>query len=154
VLPYPVGRSYVVLTGNCDPAHSGVNRYGFDFTMAIGTEISAAMGGIVVLVIEQWPDSSHDGNQNNGLVIEQDNGLFGNYWHLTQNGVLVALGERVEQGAVVALSGSSGTGPKHLHFHVSACQPGCGSEPINFRNTDPNPRGPTSGRAWPALPPT
>ncbi len=152
VLPYPVGRSYEVMTGNCDPAHSGVNRYGFDFRMPIGTEITAALGGTVVFVEERWPDSSRSGAQNNGLVIEQDDGLFGNYWHLTRDGVLVAVGDRVEQGDLVALSGASGTGPRHLHFHVSACYPGCGSEPINFRNTDPNPNGPTSGRHWPALP--
>jgi murein DD-endopeptidase MepM/ murein hydrolase activator NlpD len=66
--------------------------------------------------------------------------------------VIVSVGEQVSQGQVIAASGSSGTGPQHLHFHVSLCYPGCGSEPVTFFNTDPNPGGLFRGHRWPALP--
>ncbi|WP_419901400.1 M23 family metallopeptidase [Kiloniella sp.] len=45
------------------------------------------------------------------------------YLHLKKNGVLVEIGERVERGQVIGLSGNTGysTAP-HLHFHVSGSQ--------------------------------
>jgi murein DD-endopeptidase MepM/ murein hydrolase activator NlpD len=50
-------------------------------------------------------------------VIRHADGSFARYYHLTTNGVLVGLGEKVAQGQRTALSGDSGTsaGP-HLHL--------------------------------------
>lgn len=65
------------------------------------------------------------------------------------NGVPVNVGDRVQQGDLVGLSGDSGasTAP-HLHFDVQSCGPNlppdynpipCGmTVPLTFRNTQPH----------------
>jgi hypothetical protein len=48
-----------VIQGNCAPpgnGHRGVNRYGYDFGMAIGTSFVAARGGTVIQVEESHFD--------------------------------------------------------------------------------------------------
>jgi murein DD-endopeptidase MepM/ murein hydrolase activator NlpD len=152
VVPYPVGASYDLLTGNCDPGHQGENRYGYDFLMPIGSVVAASRGGEVVFSEERWSDSGRNPSENNGVVIAHGDGTFSFYFHLQQNSVLVDLGDTVIQGQVIARSGASGTGPQHLHFHISLCYPGCGTEPTTFSNTDPNPGGLSRGHYWPALP--
>jgi glutamine cyclotransferase len=49
VLPYPVGSAFVVNQANCSGfGHSGFWKYGYDFTMQIGTLVTAARGGRVL----------------------------------------------------------------------------------------------------------
>lgn len=55
----------------------------------------------------------------NHLVIEHADGTFGVYWHFEQNGVRVKVGDIVERGDWVGLSGSTGNAStSHLHFDV------------------------------------
>lgn len=81
---------------------------GVDVAVVTGTDIKAPADGIV--------DSSYY-NDVGGLqvVLKHDNGYKTGYAHLSQ--ALVAVGETVKQGQVIAKSGNTGrsTGP-HLHF--------------------------------------
>src|SRR6185503_8813695 len=71
--------------------------------------------------------------RSNHVNVEHDDGTVATYWHLDR--ALVSVGERVQTGQVLGLSGTSGcsTGP-HLHFQVmEGCADGfCASLPIQF----------------------
>ncbi len=83
---------------------------GLDFPADVGTPISAAAGG-VVLTNQRHPAY--------GLMLEIDHGqgLVTRYAHTSK--ILVAVGDVVRRGQVVAQVGTTGrsTGP-HLHFEV------------------------------------
>jgi|GEM_PF-1117329 len=150
VLPYPTGVSHTVNQANCSGfGHSGFWRYSYDFTMPIGTTVTAARAGIVIFTNE----SAADGNPNgtNLITIRHEDGTVALYSHLTQGGVLVEPGQYVEAGQVIGRSGNTGNtgGLPHLHFSLHPCAslpglPGsvnCPSIPVTFRNTDANPHG-------------
>jgi murein DD-endopeptidase MepM/ murein hydrolase activator NlpD len=150
VLPYPVGESYYINQANCSGyGHSGFWNYGYDFSMPIGTIITAARGGTVGWARDGCPDGN-TGCTNLITIIHED-GTVALYSHLTMGGVLVKSGELVEAGDTIAKSGNTGNtgGLPHLHFSVHPCNelPGlpnagnCPSLPVNFKNTDPNPSG-------------
>lgn len=76
------------------------------------------------------------------MVILHENNTVALYSHMMHQGVLPELGQHVEQGKVIALSGNSGRSPvPHLHFQVKACPDFdiCESIPVTFRNAIPNP---------------
>ena len=164
VLPYAVGDAFAVIQGNCAPpgnGHRGVNRYGYDFGMSIGTEFVAAREGTIVQV-----EQSHFDGQvaatglDNYIVVRHDDGTAALYGHLAHDGAAVSVGDVVRQGAVLGRSGNTGnTGNiPHLHFSVQACDPvtggsaSCPTLPSTFRNTDANPGGLQVGRTYRALP--
>lgn len=122
VLPYPVGQSYRVIQGYCDPAGGHVGQLAYDFGMPIGDDVTAARGGIVLELREDTPDiSSWDYyNQHNYLLIRHEDGTVAFYAHLKQNSIKMEFGQNVEIGQRVAKSGNSGmTGGKpHLHFGI------------------------------------
>jgi len=148
VLPYETGATYQVFQGNCAPpnapwTHYAKDRHAYDFAMPIGAKIVAARAGTVAFIREQFTDQQHAQEEGNALVILHDDNTVALYGHLTHNGALVELGQRVEQGELIALSGDSGeTGNvPHLHFQVYACPDFdvCESMPMTFRNAFPNP---------------
>jgi murein DD-endopeptidase MepM/ murein hydrolase activator NlpD len=159
VLPYPVGQSYLVIQANCSGyGHSGFWTHGYDFSMQIGTIVTAARRGKV-----GWAnDGCNDGNKmcTNLITIIHDDGTVALYSHLTRDGVLVKSGDLVEAGDTIGRSGNTGNtgGTPHLHFSVHPCNtlpglPGsgdCPSLPVNFKNTDPNPAGLTFRRSYEA----
>ncbi len=150
ILPYRVGSEYFVNQANCSGfGHSNFWSHGYDFTMNIGTSITASRSGTV-----GWAtDGCADGNTacTNLITIIHDDGTVALYSHLTNGGVLVSPGEVVEMGDIIGRSGNTGNtgGLPHLHFSVHPCNqlPGlsnagdCPTIRVNFRNTDPNPDG-------------
>ncbi|HEY5908033.1 MAG TPA: hypothetical protein VIZ31_08300, partial [Vicinamibacteria bacterium] len=63
VLPWPVASEFPVLSGNCRndlSTHSGDRRYAYDFRMPVGSLITAARGGTVVVVVDQYSDDDHE----------------------------------------------------------------------------------------------
>ncbi|MEM1319751.1 MAG: M23 family metallopeptidase [Bacteroidota bacterium] len=120
-LPYPSGSKHMMGQGNNGRfSHNGINAV--DFNMDVGSKVCAARGGVIV----DFKESSNQGCKSascqemaNFLLIYHDDGSFGHYGHLKQNGVLVELGQRVKAGEAIALSGNTGwsSGP-HLHFEV------------------------------------
>ncbi|MGL3807725.1 M23 family metallopeptidase [Paeniglutamicibacter sp. R2-26] len=83
---------------------------GLDYAVPMGTPIKASAAGTVVQA--GW--AGHSGFR---VEIDHGNGLHTSYNH--NSAVKVAVGQKVERGEVVSLSGSTGnsTGP-HLHLEV------------------------------------
>jgi murein DD-endopeptidase MepM/ murein hydrolase activator NlpD len=94
-----------------NPTAAGyMNHNGLDYGVPLGTPVKAAAAGVVV----QSELAGHSGYR---VEIDHGNGLHTSYNH---NSVLkVKVGQKVERGDVVSLSGSTGnsTGP-HLHLEV------------------------------------
>ena len=155
VLPWPVGQAFVVSQGNCGagPHAAGtLVQYAYDILMPIGSLILAARSGVVLLVEERYVDGTRIPGQENYINIRHDDGTIAGYVHLTRDGALVEVGQSIERGQPIGLSGDTGSSAApHLHFHVQA-GPDLGTVPVTFRNTEPHPRGLREGQLYAALP--
>ena len=145
VLPFPVGIGYTCKQGYVGRTyHVGVFVYGVDLGMPIGSTITAARGGEVIFVEESNSDRDRGTEKANVVVVQHDDGTYGRYVHLTKDGALVEIGQRVAQGDPIGLSGSSGDpGNPHLHFDVTKDCPrsNCHTIPICYKNTKPHSAG-------------
>lgn len=85
-------------------------HYGIDIAMCVGDTVQAPMPGVVGKV-------AYDKGYGRFVVILHDNGLETRYAHLSKT--LVMIGQRIETGDAIALSGNTGhsTGP-HLHLET------------------------------------
>lgn len=85
-------------------------HYGLDLAGKVGSPVSAANAGEVVLVRDCWASGTT-------VVLWHGAGLYSTYFHLSR--ALVREGERVARGGRIGLVGSSGraSGP-HLHWGV------------------------------------
>ncbi len=94
-----------IINGMERSPHSGV-----DLKAAEGTHVNATNRGIVVLVADHFFSGL-------SVFIDHGGGVQSMYFHLSE--VLVQVGELLEKGTIIGLSGSSGraTGP-HLHFGI------------------------------------
>lgn len=83
---------------------------GIDLAVPTGTPVKAADSGVVLV-------SGWQGGYGNFVAIDHGKGISTCYGHNSR--LLVKVGQRVEKGQTVAISGSTGlsTGP-HLHFEV------------------------------------
>lgn len=93
-----------------------------DFKVKTGTTVCAARGGIVTAIRE---DSDKRGlktenlSDGNYIYIRHDDGSEANYWHFKKDGVLVNVGDTVQTGQPIGLSGNTGYSAfPHLHFEV------------------------------------
>jgi murein DD-endopeptidase MepM/ murein hydrolase activator NlpD len=155
VLPYDVGTGRLLSQSNCDGFHNDLDWFAYDFDMPLRTRVLAARGGLVSWVQEQYVDGDHDFLHSNTIEITHADGSKAQYLHLTHNGAQVELGDRVERGRFIGLSGFTGmTGSRrHLHFVVFGFvdESGRRSLPITFRNVrDPQPL--VAGKTYEALP--
>jgi len=144
VLPYPAGKSYRVLQGNCSGfGHSGDYKYSLDFDMPLGSVVTAARAGVVIEIRTGHIDGDTVPGHENYVKILHDDGTISAYSHLGTNGVLVAPNRIVTAGDTIGLSGNTGAtgGIRHLHFHLTSCSEpvDCGTLPVTFRNTTANP---------------
>jgi murein DD-endopeptidase MepM/ murein hydrolase activator NlpD len=120
-LPYEKSKSFLIVQGYFG-IFSHKERAALDFKMKRGTNICAARNGVVVRVKE---DSDRGGvnkkyrSDGNNIVIQHEDGSRAGYWHLQKNGALVNVGDTVQQGQVIGLSGKTGyAAMPHLHFLV------------------------------------
>ncbi len=157
VLPYEPGSSYLVGQGNCtNGSHrTGTpDQYGYDFLMPTGTILIASRGGTVTRVVDSFMDGTGVPGEENVVGITHDDNSIALYFHLAENGAMVAMQQTVSMGDVIALSGNSGNSTEpHLHFIVSGPPGtgGVGTLPITFSNTDPHPNGLIEGRFYEAF---
>jgi len=104
------------------------NHTGIDFAGKAGSDVVAVADGVVT-----WASKRY----GYGLMVEinHGNGYTTRYAHNSEN--LVAVGEEVKKGQVVALMGETGraTGP-NLHFEV--LRDGRRMNPVNFIRTTSN----------------
>ena len=82
-----------------------------DYACSIGTTVFASSAGTVVQA------GYNSGGYGNNVVISHPDGRMTRYAHNSK--ILVHVGQHVEQGEPIALSGNTGrsTGP-HLHFEI------------------------------------
>lgn len=83
---------------------------GVDWACPVGTTVYASCGGTVI-------QASYNGGYGNNVVISHPDGRLTRYAHNSK--LLVRVGQYVEQGEPIALSGNTGrsTGP-HVHFEI------------------------------------
>jgi murein DD-endopeptidase MepM/ murein hydrolase activator NlpD len=119
-LPFAKGTKHRVVQGYGGLfSHSHIAA--LDFAMPVGTPVHAAREGKVY----SYKDNSNEGGYGsnykgkaNYLIIQHNDGSFGCYWHLKENGVLVKNGH-VAKGQQIGLSGATGLVIRpHLHFSV------------------------------------
>jgi murein DD-endopeptidase MepM/ murein hydrolase activator NlpD len=118
-LPFAKEKTFYVNQGyNGKFSHQGENA--LDLTMPEGTEIMAAREGIVVKVVQENNQSCAlevCKKYNNSVLIYHSDGSFAEYAHISFNGSLVKVGDKVKKNDIIAHSGNTGwsAGP-HLHF--------------------------------------
>jgi murein DD-endopeptidase MepM/ murein hydrolase activator NlpD len=154
--PWKSGDSRKVTQGNnnASGSHNGVQAYAFDFDFASGTQIRAAREGTVewlqgnltktynptqatTATNTPFVDGSPE-NWGNTVRIRHTGPFTSWYFHIQANSMLVKVGDKVQRGQPIALSGNTGrsSGP-HLHFQVQADSTNWGpSVPITFNNCD------------------
>ena len=122
VLPYEKGTAHWIAQGY-ESLFSHHGDYAIDFKMKPGTKVLAARSGVVIFVRK---DNRSGGigkkylHTGNGIVIKHSDSTYAFYWHLQYNGAEVSVGDSVEQGQWIGLSGSTGFSAfPHLHFEVT-----------------------------------
>ncbi len=87
-------------------------HYGLDIAAPTGTPVQAPAAGVVTLA---HPDMFYSGGT---IILDHGQGLSSSFLHLSE--VLVEVGERVEQGQVIAKIGATGraSGP-HLDWRMN-----------------------------------
>jgi murein DD-endopeptidase MepM/ murein hydrolase activator NlpD len=93
-----------------------------DFKVKKGTRICAARDGVVISMRE---DSDKGGlkeenlSDGNYISIKHIDGSVAHYWHLEKEGAAVSVGDTVQKGQWIGLSGNTGYSSfPHLHFEV------------------------------------
>lgn len=122
-LPFQKGKRYKIIQGfNGKFSHSSdQSRYAIDFKMPVGDTIVAARAGRVVSAIEHYTERGGRDYRDkaNQVVIYHDDGTLAFYVHLDKDGALVEVGDIVEAGQNIGISGFTGfTTTPHLHFVV------------------------------------
>lgn len=157
-LPYRAGKTFSVLQGfHGTFSHRGSNEYAIDFDCPVATHVLAAREGIVVAAnaAAQGSGTTPDYleyRRTNFVLVLHDDGTLGEYMHLAPSGVRVAVGQRVERGDELALSGNTGfSSTPHLHFQVmTAATDGYSalSFPFQLAVTPRRVETPVQGRAY------
>lgn len=107
--------------------HDALNAFAVDFDIAFGTPVLAARTGVVMEVIDTFPDNGKPRKSNldqaNLIRILHEDGSMAVYGHLLQDSALVKPGQWLIGGTVIAQSGNSGyTHGSHLHFAIQVNQ--------------------------------
>lgn len=125
------------------------NHNGSDLPGSLNTTYAvASMGGTVTAVLTGCVSGGNTGcggGWGNRVEITDANGVVTLYAHLHQNTIRVEVGDKVSQGEVIAMVGSSGmsTGA-HLHFEVRVN--GVPVDPYDYINPDdPRPQDTSDG---------
>jgi murein DD-endopeptidase MepM/ murein hydrolase activator NlpD len=143
LLPYAAGKTYRVSQGyNGEYSHFGADQFATDWRMPVGTPIHAARGGTVVGVKNDsnvgGDDSKYDWDANY-ILVQHPDGTLGQYVHLLKGGSKLKVGQHVEAGDLVGLSGNTGhsTGP-HLHFSVFKAKDGKHRQtiPVHYKTAE------------------
>lgn len=105
-----------------DEVSRSVSHKGHDWAVKIGTPVKAAEDGIV-------EKSYYSVSYGYNILLKHNESLKTRYAHLSK--LSVEVGEKVKQGQIIGLSGSTGesTGP-HLHFEVE--KDGIKVNPIDY----------------------
>jgi len=118
-------------------SHRGNMRYAIDFTMPEGTDVRAARGGVVAQVKDGFRRGAPDPrllDAANEILIVHEDGTIGQYTHLRPGGAKVRVGDRVQAGRIIGLSGNTGYSTRaHLHFAVLKSDGATNYQSVPFR---------------------
>jgi len=123
-LPWNPGESYQCIQGfHGSFSHHGGEAYAADFDLQEGTPVLAARDGLVVSIVEHFTEAGTTQDffdKANVVMVAHDDGSLSRYLHIQPGSAKVTLGQRVQRGEILALSGNTGmsAGP-HLHFEVA-----------------------------------
>jgi len=121
-MPYTCGEDTDIVKGNIDDPskYHGWNQVAaIDIPKSTGTKITAARGGIVYEFEESLDCNGDCGG--NYIIIRHQDGSYGVYYHLVQDGVLVTDGQLVRRGQSIAKTGNTGkSGGPHVHFEPAS----------------------------------
>ncbi|MBZ0265326.1 peptidoglycan DD-metalloendopeptidase family protein [bacterium] len=103
--------------------HRGTDISLYNFKeMDRGVAVYAATSGVVASVHDGEYDRQigwQDGAVGNHVILNHYDGTRTLYWHFRRNSITVEVGEEVERGQMLGLSGSSGySSDAHLHLEV------------------------------------
>jgi murein DD-endopeptidase MepM/ murein hydrolase activator NlpD len=123
LLPFAPGRSFRVVQGQDGAfSHTGSDRFAIDFGLPEGEPVVAARGGLVVLVRDGFDVGASDSAYKmkvNEIFVRHSDGTLAEYVHLQKDCMKVKVGDAVNAGQILALSGNTGyTRGPHLHFMV------------------------------------
>lgn len=145
-MPFPKGVNWRITQGHDNPkSHKGKNVYALDLVTDERDKdkfVSAARGGIVIKIKEDSKNggpTAHPINDNNEIWILHNDGSIGKYGHLQAGSITKAklkLGDRVDEGQIIASYGKSGNydGLEHLHFQVDFPEGTKGVKPISIKD--------------------
>lgn len=120
-LPFAKGESYRI-----SQAYHGTfshqDKFALDFTMPKGTPIHAIRAGKVIKLKKDSDSGCPDIKcirEANYVWIEHKDGTIADYAHLQLNGTHLKLGDMVQKGDKIGLSGNTGFSQSpHLHLEV------------------------------------
>jgi hypothetical protein len=123
-LPFAVGTTVTVAEGNHGRlTHTGSAVYALDFPAAEGTEVAAVRAGRVHRIREDSDSGCADAScadQANYVIIDHGDGTLASYYQLQLDGALVEVGDVVDRGQIIALSGNTGWSARpHLHLQIN-----------------------------------
>lgn len=99
--------------GELSEVRNNIPHHGLDFAMAPGTELHTVMNGTVEKIVDY-------GNQNlgKGVFIRNDDGTLSIYGHMSKFSENLHVGNHLNAGQTIGLSGNSGhvVGNGHLHY--------------------------------------
>lgn len=159
-VPFRAGKTFTVLQGFHGAfSHRGSNEFALDFDCPVATPVLAARPGIVVAANAAAQSSGTtpdflEYRRTNFVLVLHDDGTLGEYMHLAPSGVRVSVGQHVDRGDELALSGNTGfSSTPHLHFQVMTA----GSDGISARSfpfelaiAPKKVAAPVQGRAYPS----
>lgn len=120
-LPYEENKSHLLVQGYFS-RYTHKNRAALDFKMKRGTKICAVRSGVVLRIKSDGKRGGGNAkyrSYGNYVIIQHNDSTRSGYWHLQHNAVFVKVGDSVQQGQVIGLSGKTGYSYfPHLHFIV------------------------------------
>ncbi len=123
-LPFETGKNYKLVQGygGSFSHKDSENYYSYDFKMPPGETVTAARGGTIIEVEESYKIGGSKRNlinKSNYIYVQHDDGTIGIYSHLSHNGAIVRVGDKVQQGQDIGISGATGyINGSHLHFSI------------------------------------
>lgn len=133
-LPFPGGeRAWVIQGNNSSFNHDGAEQHAWDFHRPCSTPVLAAREGTVRVVTDRHTGYGA-GKPNNLVEVVHGDGTVARYLHIEQSSAAVRVGDRVQQGDMLARVGNVGNSlTGHLHFVVER---GGRSLPVSFRDVE------------------
>ncbi|WP_299112986.1 M23 family metallopeptidase [uncultured Winogradskyella sp.] len=123
-LPYPIGEKYKIVQsfGGKFSHNKPHSKYAIDFGTKVGDTITAVRDGIVFFVKEDSKEHCRTRkcvDKGNKVLILHNDGTMAHYVHLDFEGAIVEVGDTVEVGQPIAISGMTGfTTTPHLHLVI------------------------------------